>query len=238
MTARGGRGRGGAARGRRARAHRRGDPRRRHGDQRRGRGGHEHAERGAAAGDAALWMPVLSGTANAGAPFDVRADRPAAESAYAALVRLVERAQGERAPLVRMADRYAGMFLPVTLRCRGAGVGTQRRSGPRSRGRRGRHPVPADPGGADRARLRAVARRPQRRDRQGSRARSRRSAGAHRAVRQDRHADRRHARRAESHRVGGTAPARCCVSRPRSTGCRRTSSARRWCAPPARRGCS
>jgi len=60
-------------------------------------------------------MPVLSGSANAGAPFDVRADRPASESAYAALVRLVEQAQTQRAPLVRMADRYAGFFLPVTL---------------------------------------------------------------------------------------------------------------------------
>ncbi len=60
-------------------------------------------------------MRVLSGSANAGAPFDVRADRPAAESAYSALVRLVEQAQTERAPLVRMADRYAGFFLPATL---------------------------------------------------------------------------------------------------------------------------
>ena len=60
-------------------------------------------------------MPVMSGTANAGAPFDVRADRPAAESAYAALVRLVEQSQAQRAPFVRMADRYAGIFLPVTL---------------------------------------------------------------------------------------------------------------------------
>jgi heavy metal translocating P-type ATPase len=60
-------------------------------------------------------MPVMSGTANAGAPFDVRADRPAAESAYAALVRLVEQAQTQRAPFVRMADRYAGFFLPLTL---------------------------------------------------------------------------------------------------------------------------
>jgi heavy metal translocating P-type ATPase len=60
-------------------------------------------------------MPVLSGSANAGAPFDVRVDRPAADSAYAALVRLVEHAQTERAPLVRMADRYAGFFLPATL---------------------------------------------------------------------------------------------------------------------------
>jgi heavy metal translocating P-type ATPase len=60
-------------------------------------------------------MLVLSGTANAGAPFEVRADRPAAQSAYAALVRLVEQAEGQRAPFVRMADRYAGFFLPATL---------------------------------------------------------------------------------------------------------------------------
>ncbi len=60
-------------------------------------------------------MPVLSGTANAGTPFDVRARRPAAESAYAALVRLVSQAETERAPLVRIADRYAGFFLPATL---------------------------------------------------------------------------------------------------------------------------
>jgi heavy metal translocating P-type ATPase len=60
-------------------------------------------------------MPVLSGSANAGSPFEVRADRPASESAYAALVRLVEQAQAHRAPFVRMADRYAGVFLPATL---------------------------------------------------------------------------------------------------------------------------
>lgn len=58
---------------------------------------------------------VLSGSANAGAPFDVRADRPASDSAYSALVRLVEQAGNQRAPLVRMADRYAGFFLPATL---------------------------------------------------------------------------------------------------------------------------
>jgi heavy metal translocating P-type ATPase len=60
-------------------------------------------------------MTVLSGAANAGAPFELRADRPAIESAYAALVRLVEQAQAQRAPFVRMADRYAGFFLPTTL---------------------------------------------------------------------------------------------------------------------------
>ncbi|HEY7890854.1 MAG TPA: heavy metal translocating P-type ATPase [Solirubrobacteraceae bacterium] len=63
----------------------------------------------------AAGMPVLSGTANAGPPFEVRAQRPALESAYAALVRLVEQAQTQRAPFVRMADRYAGFFLPATL---------------------------------------------------------------------------------------------------------------------------
>ena len=63
----------------------------------------------------AAGMAVLSGTANAGAPFDVRTDRPAAESSYAALVRLVQQAQTQRAPFVRMADRYAGFFLPATL---------------------------------------------------------------------------------------------------------------------------
>jgi heavy metal translocating P-type ATPase len=63
----------------------------------------------------AAGMAVLSGSANAGAPFDVRTDRPAAESSYAALVRLVQQAQTQRAPFVRMADRYAGFFLPATL---------------------------------------------------------------------------------------------------------------------------
>jgi heavy metal translocating P-type ATPase len=71
----------------------------------------------------AAGMPVLSGTSNAGAPFEVRADRPAVESAYAALVRLVEQAQAHRAPFVRMADRYAGFFLPATLLVAGAAWG-------------------------------------------------------------------------------------------------------------------
>lgn len=59
--------------------------------------------------------PVRSGTANAGPAFDLRATRPATESAYAALVRLVREAEGRRAPFVRMADRYAVLLLPITL---------------------------------------------------------------------------------------------------------------------------
>jgi heavy metal translocating P-type ATPase len=58
---------------------------------------------------------VRSGSANAGDAFELRAVRPASESAYARLVRLVEGAASERAPFVRLADRYAAVFLPVTL---------------------------------------------------------------------------------------------------------------------------
>jgi heavy metal translocating P-type ATPase len=55
-----------------------------------------------------------SGASCAGTAFEVSALRPAAESTYAALVRLVEAAGAERAPFVRIADRYAAIFLPVT----------------------------------------------------------------------------------------------------------------------------
>jgi heavy metal translocating P-type ATPase len=58
---------------------------------------------------------VRSGVANAGEAFHLLATRPAAESAYAALVRLVAASEGHRAPFVRMADRYAAVLLPVTL---------------------------------------------------------------------------------------------------------------------------
>ena len=58
---------------------------------------------------------LRSGTANAGDAFDMRVTRPAAESAYAAVVRLVRAAEADRAPFVRLADRYAAIFLPVTL---------------------------------------------------------------------------------------------------------------------------
>jgi heavy metal translocating P-type ATPase len=58
---------------------------------------------------------LSSGTANAGDAFELQATRRAGDSAYAALVRLVQGAEERRAPFVRMADRYAAFFLPVTL---------------------------------------------------------------------------------------------------------------------------
>jgi heavy metal translocating P-type ATPase len=58
---------------------------------------------------------VRSGTANAGDAFELRATRRVEDSAYAALVALVREAEQRRAPFVRMADRYAVFFLPLTL---------------------------------------------------------------------------------------------------------------------------
>lgn len=66
---------------------------------------------------------VRSGTANAGGAFELRAVRPASESAYAALVRLVREAEMRRAPFVRLADRYAILFLPVTVAIAGIAWG-------------------------------------------------------------------------------------------------------------------
>ena len=76
----------------------------------------------------AAGAPVRSGTANAGEAFELRATRPAAESAYAELVRLVEAAEAEQRPV--RADRrpLRRAFLPVTLLLAGVAWAAQRRS--------------------------------------------------------------------------------------------------------------
>jgi heavy metal translocating P-type ATPase len=59
---------------------------------------------------------VRSGPTNAArTPFDLRATTTAEESTYAGIVRLVQQAQDSKAPLVRLADRYALFFLPLTV---------------------------------------------------------------------------------------------------------------------------
>jgi heavy metal translocating P-type ATPase len=63
---------------------------------------------------------VLSGAANVGAPFDLRAISPAADSTYANIVRLVRQAQEKKAPSVRIADRFAVWFLVLTVLIAGA----------------------------------------------------------------------------------------------------------------------
>jgi heavy metal translocating P-type ATPase len=58
---------------------------------------------------------VMSGSSNVGDAFDLTASRGAAESTYAGIVRLVEAAQRAKAPMARLADRYAMFFLVVTV---------------------------------------------------------------------------------------------------------------------------
>jgi heavy metal translocating P-type ATPase len=59
--------------------------------------------------------PAASGITNVGDAFDLEVVRAAADSTYAGVVRLVEAARQSRAPMSRLADRYAMGFLAVTL---------------------------------------------------------------------------------------------------------------------------
>ncbi|HEY5149185.1 MAG TPA: heavy metal translocating P-type ATPase [Mycobacterium sp.] len=63
---------------------------------------------------------VRSGVVNAGQPIDLLATATAAASTYAGVVRLVEQAQASSAPFVRIADRFAILFVPLTLVVAGA----------------------------------------------------------------------------------------------------------------------
>lgn len=58
---------------------------------------------------------VMSGSTNVGEAFDLVALRRAAESTYAGIVRLVEGAQRSKAPMSRLADRFAMVFLGITV---------------------------------------------------------------------------------------------------------------------------
>lgn len=58
---------------------------------------------------------VISGSLNGGWAIEMVATLPAAESQYQRIVALVTEAQGRRAPLVRMADRYAVPFTAISL---------------------------------------------------------------------------------------------------------------------------
>ncbi|MCA8430542.1 heavy metal translocating P-type ATPase [Burkholderia seminalis] len=58
---------------------------------------------------------ACSGAVNAGAPFDMVARTTAGDSTFAGIVRMVARAQRERSPSVRLADRYAAFFVLASL---------------------------------------------------------------------------------------------------------------------------
>ncbi len=59
---------------------------------------------------------TFSGSLNAGETFEMTASSVAGESTYAGIVRLVTAAQTAKAPFVRLADRYALVFLPSRSR--------------------------------------------------------------------------------------------------------------------------
>ncbi len=58
---------------------------------------------------------LASGSGNGESPLTVRALAEAKESQYARIVELVRSAQASKAPLQRLADRYAVWFTPLTL---------------------------------------------------------------------------------------------------------------------------
>jgi heavy metal translocating P-type ATPase len=58
---------------------------------------------------------IASGTINAGDGFRLLVAATAEESTYAGIVRLVRQAQQEKAPVSRLADRYAIGFVPLAL---------------------------------------------------------------------------------------------------------------------------
>ena len=58
---------------------------------------------------------LMSGSANLDGALTIRALAPARESQYARIVALVRSAQASKAPLQRIADRYAVWFTPATL---------------------------------------------------------------------------------------------------------------------------
>lgn len=58
---------------------------------------------------------VRSGAVNSGPAFELVASATAEESDYATIMRMAREADADSAPVVRLADRYAAWFLPLTL---------------------------------------------------------------------------------------------------------------------------
>ncbi len=58
---------------------------------------------------------LLSGAVSVGEVFEMRADSLSGESQYAKIVQLVRKAQYDKPPIQRLADRYAVWFTPITI---------------------------------------------------------------------------------------------------------------------------
>ena len=70
--------------------------------------------------DKAPGDPVFGGTLNQQGRLEVVADRVGAGTALAQIVELVKQAQGSKAPVQKLADRVASIFVPVVLAIAGA----------------------------------------------------------------------------------------------------------------------
>ena len=134
---------------------------------------------------------LRSGTVNAGGPLRLRADTTAADSTYADIVRLVEAAQQQKAPFVRLANQWSLAFLALTLAMAGLAWLVSVRSRPSIGGPGRCHSLPADPGRPRGDCGRHLGRGPTRRVDQGRRRPRDAGAGADRDVRQDGHAHHR-----------------------------------------------
>ncbi len=58
---------------------------------------------------------IIGGTLNGSGSFTYRATRVGADTVLARIVRLVQDAQGSRAPIQRLADRVTGIFVPIVI---------------------------------------------------------------------------------------------------------------------------
>ena len=58
---------------------------------------------------------VVGGTVNQSGAFRFRASRVGAETVLAQIIRLVQEAQASKAPIQRLADKVAGMFVPIVI---------------------------------------------------------------------------------------------------------------------------
>jgi heavy metal translocating P-type ATPase len=64
---------------------------------------------------------VSSGTVNIGNAFEIQANQVSEESQYSKIVKLVKKAREDKAPIQRIADKYALLFTPITLSMCGLG---------------------------------------------------------------------------------------------------------------------
>jgi Cu+-exporting ATPase len=65
--------------------------------------------------DKAPGVPVVGATVNQRGTLTIRATRVGAETALAQIIRLVEEAQGGKAPIQRLADRISAVFVPIVI---------------------------------------------------------------------------------------------------------------------------